>query len=116
MTYKYDRVRRSRVPTTRPRTCLFSCFGTLLTACVGEEICRLSEEEVDRKTLKTVATRETFKWQSTTGMTYYHSAWLLDKLPEREKKSPTWTVENAYPVNSPFEKESEMVRIMLCTI
>ena len=28
-------------------------WGTLLTECVGGEICRLSEEEVDRKTPKT---------------------------------------------------------------
>ena len=54
--YKHDRVYRSRVPYTLiglEELVYSAVWGILLTESVGEETCRLSEEEVDRKTPKT---------------------------------------------------------------
>ena len=53
---KHDRIYRSRLPYRfiGLEELVYSVvWGTLLTECVGEETCRLSEEEVDRKTTKT---------------------------------------------------------------
>ena len=50
---KHDRVYRSRLPYRfigLGELVYSVVWGTLLTECVGEETCRLSEEEVDRKT------------------------------------------------------------------
>ena len=53
MKHKHDRVYRSRLPYRfigLGELVYSVVWGTLLTECVGEETCRLSEEEVDGKT------------------------------------------------------------------
>ena len=65
---KHDRVHRSRVPyrfVGRGELVYSVVWGTRVNECVGKEACRLSGEEVDRKTPKAPANCKVYDFDKT---------------------------------------------------